>query len=175
MGVSVFVMPLGTNLRGNFQAPGLTRKRRSEEDVQSALEAFGARLESLLGVRPEWDEDGPVRSATMFSVDGFSLPFLRARSWTTRVSLPRLCAMELPQIWIPSDFEPAFQVDAPWSPGTEVSVASSMRVRQDLERLLEELAEGEGPEIAETLRVADRLRQIAELGLEHRAPVIVEG
>ena len=175
MGVSVFVMPLGTNLRGNFQAPGMTRRRRSEEEVRTALDSFLSRLEALLGVRPEWDEDGPVRSATMFSVDGFSLPFLRARSWSTRVNLPRLCAMDLPQIWIPSDFEPAFQVDAPWSPGTEVSVASSVRLQEELERLLAEMVGQEGADLAETYRMADRLRQIAGLGVEHRMPVIVEG
>ena len=175
MGALVFVMPLGTNLRGNFQAPGLTRKRRSEEDVQAALEAFGARLESLLGFRPEWDEDGPVRSATMFSVDGFSLPFVRARSWSTRVKLPRLCALELPQVWLPSDFEPVFQIDAPWSPGSEVSVASSHRLRGELDRLLAEMAGMDLPDLPETVRVADRLRESAALGIEHRVPVIIEG
>jgi len=174
--VFVFVMPLGTNLRGNFQAPGMTRRRRSEEEVRPALDSFMSRLEALLGVRPEWDEEGPVRSATMFSVEGFSLPFLRARAWSTRLNLPRLCAMDLPQIWIPSDFEPTFQVDAPWNPGTEVSVASSSRLQLDLERLLAEMAgEEEGADLAETYRVADRLRQIAGLGMEHRMPVIIEG
>jgi len=175
VGISVFVMPLGTNLRGNFHAPGMTRKRRSEEEVRAALDSFLSRLEALLGVRPEWDEEGPVRSATMFSVDGFSLPFLRARSWSTHVNLPRLCAMDLPQIWLPSEFEPVFQIDAPGNPGTEVSVASSVGLQQDLERLLAEIAGAEGADLAETYRVADRLRQIAGLGVEHRMPVIVEG
>ena len=175
MGVSVFVMPLGTNLRGNFQVPGMTRRRRSEEEVRAHLDSFRSRLETLLGAVPDWDEDGPVRSATMFSVDGFSLPFLRARSWSTRRNLPRLCALDLPQIWLPSDFEPVFQIDAPWNPGTEISVASSVRLQQDLEGLLEEASVEEGADLGETCQVAARLRQIAGLGVEHRAPVIVEG
>jgi hypothetical protein len=171
VGVSVFVMPLGTNLRGNFQAPGMTRRRRSEEEVEAALEAFRARLETLLGFRPEWDEEGPVRSAMIFSVDAFSLPFQRARAWSSRLKLPRLCALELPQIWLPVDFDPAFHIDSPW----EVSVASSARLQKELERLLAEMAVAEGADLGETCRVADRLRQIAELSAEHRVPVIIEG
>jgi hypothetical protein len=167
-------MPLGANLRGNFKAPGMTRQRRSEADVRLALDSFRSRLETL-GVVPDWDEEGPVRSATMFSVDAFSLPFLRARSWSTRLNLPRLCALDLPQIWIPSDFEPVFQIDAPWNPGTEISVASSVRLQEDLEGLLAEMAVAEGADLGETCQVAARLRQIAGLGVEHRAPVIVEG
>jgi hypothetical protein len=147
------------------------RNNRTEADVEAFLE----RLETLLGFRPDWDEGGPVRSATVFSVDGFSSPFLRARAWSYRLKLPRLCALEMPQVWLPVEFDPAFQFAPPWNPDGQVSVASSPRLGEELEQLLEKIAEEDRPDLADTGQVAGRLREIAALSVEHRAPVIVEG
>lgn len=173
MGIAVYVMPLGANLRGDFQPVSAPRARRSAADVDAAMESFLGRLESLLGFRPEWDDEGPLRSATMFSVDGFSSPFLQARSWAYRLKLPRLCALELPQVWLPVEFEPAFHFAAPWNPDADLSVASSPRLQEELTRLLEEMEER--PDLEGTGQVADRLRGIAALSVEHRLPAIIEG
>lgn len=173
MGIAVYVMPLGANLRGDFQPVSTPRARRSEAEVDAAVESFLERLETLLGFRPEWHDEGPLRSATVFSVDGFSGPFLQARSWAYRLKLPRLCALEMPQVWLPVEFEPAFHFAAPWNPDADLSVASSFRLRDDLNRLLEEMEER--PELAGTAQVADRLRGIAALSVEHRLPAIIEG
>lgn len=180
MGVSVTVMPLRTNLRGDFEpAWGDPRVRRTELQARDAVEAFLARLEGLLGFRPDWDDEGPVRSATVFSADGFDRPFLQARRWSYRLKLPRLSALEIPQIWLPADFEPAFRFEAPWSPGAELGVASSPRLLGELELLMNALAEDpareETAEFAETGRLAARLRAIAGQSVEHGLPAIVEG
>jgi hypothetical protein len=183
LGVSVYVMPLRTWLSGNFrttwvggrEAVGSARIRRSDEEVDRSLESLGAQLEGLLGFRPEWDENGSARSATIFSLDGFSSPFLQARQWAYRLKLPILCALELPQIWIPALFEAALHLAPPWNPETELTVASSTRLNAELERLLEAIAGEERADLTEARQVADRLRGIAALSIEHRVPVIIEG
>src|SRR4029077_8191483 len=84
MGVSVFVMPLRTWLAGDFrttwgegqETASEPRRRRSAEDAERLRDGLLTQLEPLLGRRPDWDEDGPARSATAFSVYSFSLPFL---------------------------------------------------------------------------------------------------
>ena len=198
MAISIFVMPLGAWLRGDFAAgwpggpPAPSRQRRSEEDVHRGLEAFQARLESLLGSRPDWDESGPIRSATTMSAGGFARPFLRARQWSYRLALPRLCALEPPQIWIPAAFDSVLQVAAPWSEEVELAVVSSAGVEGELRRLLEALEREPSMEELQELPegtpitglLADyyadllttrKLREIAALSEEHAAPVIIEG
>jgi hypothetical protein len=182
MGVSVFVMPLGTYLGGSFRTTwgeggksgANPRRRRSDEEVQRAIDAFKDHLERLLAFRPEWDDEGPVRSATIFSVDGFSAPFQLARQWGYRLKLPLLCALEPPQIWMPAGFEPVLHLAPSWNPESQVALASSMRLCEELERLVDAIAVEERSDLAEAGQVADRLRGIAALGVEQRVPVIVE-
>jgi hypothetical protein len=163
-------MPLETNLRGDFHSPW-PRTRRTDAEAADARDSLLRRLDGLLGFRPDWEDAGPVRSATVFSADGFARPFLQARSWSYRLKLPRLCSLELPQIWIPRDFDPVFHVAAPWASEVELSVASASGVRDELDRLMAAMEE----EFDETRQVADRLRGIAAQGVEHGLPVIVEG
>src|SRR6185503_7377695 len=104
-------MPLSTWLSGRFRTSWgpdgggePVGPERSPEEVERAVELLGQTLERLLTFRPEWDETGPARSATVFSLDGFSLPFLLARRWGYRLKLPCLQVLEPPQIWLPVDF-----------------------------------------------------------------------
>jgi hypothetical protein len=186
--VSVFVMPLRTWLGGTFRttwggerraAPD-PRPRRSEEEADRLRDEFLSRLEPLLGDRPAWDEEGEARSGTVYSVHGFSLPFLLARRWSYRMKLPRLSVLEPPQLWIPPDFERVFRLGPPWSDdGGEVMVASLPRVRSDLDQLLDGLAAEEGAgdwtELRDAASVGASLRSLAVAGIEADVPVIVEG
>jgi hypothetical protein len=182
VGVSVYVMPLTTYLSGNFRTTwggggdsgAAPRPRRSGVEVQADVGAFEEQLERLLEFRPDWDEEGPVRSATIFSLDGFSAPFLQARQWAYRLKLPLLGALEPPQIWIPAEFEPVVHLAPHWNPETEVAVVSSQRLKAELERLLEAIAGEERADLADACQVTDRLRGIAALSVEHLVPVIVE-
>lgn len=179
-------MPVETWLAGDFRAtwgpePGeasAPRTRRSAEDVSVLAEEFLRRLESLLGRRPEWDRDGPARSATAFSAHAFSLPFLQARRWAYRMKLPQLAALETPQIWIPAEFDAVFRLDSLFGDG-ELRVGSLPRVRSELERLLGELSredeEGDWAELRDVAKVASSLRHVAEAAIESRMPAIVEG
>jgi len=173
--VSVYVMPLATYLRGDFRvswgpdgAGGPVPQGRPPEDVECAVAVLLDRLEQLLAFRPAWDDSGPVRSATVFSLDGFSAPFLEARQRGAR-KLPLLRSLEPPQVWIPPDFEPAFRIEAPWAPGSEWGVASAPRVHAELTRLLGEIERDETRQV--TLRLLDILKQ----GIENDQPVIIEG
>lgn len=181
MSVAVYVMPISTWLSGRFRAVwgphGLGASSppgRPPEEVRNALERFREELGRLIVPPPEWDEEGPARSATVFSLEGFSLPVELAQQWAYRLPLPRLQALEPPQIWLPAEFEHVFRVAAPWRPESEVAVASSAGVRDELQRLLAAILKEERPDLDETERVAQRLRESAELGLKHGMPVIVE-
>jgi hypothetical protein len=175
-------MPLSTWLAGSFRiswgpdGEGVepAGRRRSPEVVQQALEAFGDQMEKLLAFRPACDGQGAVQSATVFSLDGFSLPFLLARQWGYRLKLPRLGALEASQIWMPEEFEPAIRLAPPWNPESELGVASSPRLCDELARLLAAIESEDRPDLLETHRVTERLHAIAARGLEHDLPVIVE-
>ncbi len=186
MGVSVFVMPLRTWLAGDFrttwgsgeETASEPRRRRSQADAEQLCDGLITQLEPLLGRRPDWDEDGPARSATAFSVDSFSLPFLLARRWSYRLKLPQLSVLEGTQLWIPATFESAFHLAPPWNEEGELAVASLSRVGSELDRLLEALHAEESLEAAELRRAFDvgqRLRALAASAEEARAPLIVEG
>lgn len=183
MSVAVYVMPLSTWLEGRFRTVwgpdgaggGPSGRERSPDEVRAALDAFGESLDRVLAFRPEWDEAGPARSATIFSLDGFALPFQLAQRWAYKLKLPRLCALEPPQIWLPAEFEPTLRLAAPWKPESEVTVASSSGVQEELGRLLTAIQGEERPDLDETERVARRLCESAAQGLEHQSPVIVEG
>ena len=186
MGVSVFVMPLRTWLAGEFRTtwgPGpetatASRRRRPSEEAARLRDELLARMESVIGRRPEWDEDGPARSATAFSVHAFSLPFLQARRWAYRMSLPQLGLLESTQIWIPADFDAAVPLEAPWDAGGELLIGSLPRVRAELEQLLDGLTreeeEGDWAELREVAKVCRALRHVASTGIESGIPVIVE-
>jgi hypothetical protein len=174
--VSVFVMPLATYLSGTFQVtwgtdgsdPGPRRRGRSPETVERDIEAFLERLERVLSFRPVWGDSGPVRSATLFSLDGFSAPFLQARAGAAFRNFPLLRTLEPPQIWLPLPFDPAIWIKAPWSPATEWAVASVPRLRLELTELLGGLESGETRRV--TLRLIEILHQADDCG----QPVIVE-
>ncbi len=182
MSVSVLVMPLSTWLAGRFRASwgpdgegdSPVGPQRSPEEVRRGVEALGAMLERALAFRPEWDESGPARSATVFSVDGFFAPFLEARRRSYRQKLPLLSALEPPQIWIPPGFDGALPFPAPWNPPGEWTVASAPRLHAELRRLLEAIEGEERPDLEETRQIGGRLLEIAALGIRHDVPVIVE-
>jgi hypothetical protein len=184
--VTVYIMPLGTWLTGSFmttwgqgrESRGSPGPRRSPEQARQDLESFRTQLEPLLAFRPEWDEEGPPRAATVFSAEGFERPFLQARRWSYRRRMERLCSMELPQLWLPMDFDPVFHLAAPWAPEARLHVASAAGLGRDLHRfsndLPEELPEESLRELAEAFSIARRLEAIAAVGVEHDVPVIVE-
>jgi hypothetical protein len=179
--VAVYVMPISTWLSGRFRtvwgpdgAAGPQAPTRSPEEVHRILKRFRESLDPLVVPRAEWDEEGPARSATIFSLEGFARPVELAQRWSYRLKLPRLGALEPPQIWLPAEFDPVFRIAAPWKPESEMTVASSAAVRDDLVRLQQAILKEERPELDETEKVTQRLRESAELGLRHRAPVIVE-
>jgi len=180
--VSLFVMPLSTWLAGRFrtswgpdgEAERPAGPQRSPEEVRRGVEGLQAVVERALAFRPEWDEAGPARSATVFSVDGFFAPFLEARRRSYRQKLPLLSALEPPQIWIPPEFDGVLPFPAPWNPPADWSVASAPRLHSELRRLLEAIEEDERPDLEETRRSAGRLLEIAALGIQHDVPVIVE-
>lgn len=182
MSVAVYVMSLPTWLSGNFrtswgpeggrdEAPG---PRRSAEDVRRALDAFDDQLESLLAFRPSWNVEEAVPLASVFSLDGFSLPFQLAGQWGYRLKLPRLRALEDSQIWMPQDFEPALRLAPPWNPEGELRVVSSPRLCGELAQLLAAIEGEDRPDLGETRRVTEKLHSIAKLGIERDLPVIVE-
>jgi len=178
--VAVYVMPISTWLSGRFRtvwsagAGGTPRPARSPEEVRVALERFREELDRLIVPRAEWNETGDALSATIFSLEAFSRPVELAQQWSYRLRLPRLLALEPPQIWLPVDFDPVFRIAAPWKPESEVTVASSAAVQADVVRLLQAILKEERPELDETERVAQRLRESAEVSLLSRAPVILE-
>jgi len=180
MSVAVYVLPLRSYLSGSIRigweggASAPTMRRRSTEEAGRLLDAFRDQLEGLLAFRPDWDEEGPARGAKVFSLDSFAGPFEYARSQAYRRRLPVLCALEAPQIWLPVEFEPVFQVTLPWRSESTTSLASTARVASELERLCEWIAEEDREDLAGARHVAEQLRGLASLGLEHRAPVIVE-
>jgi hypothetical protein len=181
MSVAVCVMPLRAYLSGAIQRiwdGGLrppSIRRRTVEEVRGHVDAFRDQLEKLLAFRPEWDEEGSARLAKVFSLDNFAGPFQYARSQAYRRRLPVLCGLEAPQLWLPVDFEPVFQVAPPWNPESTLSLASTVRLVAELERLCEWIAEEDREDLAEPRHVAEQLRELAALGVEHRTPVIVEG
>lgn len=180
-------MPLRTWLEGSFRATWIAggeapqRPRRSGVEAEREVERLRDRLEPLLGRRLDWDESGPPRSATAMSADGFARPFQKARQEAYRRPSLRLCTLEPPELWLPSDFEGVLQLD-------EFAVASSLGVEAELGRLqasleqdpgMEELAalpDGGGllAEFSALLMATRKLRGLAALGVEHRVPVIVE-
>jgi hypothetical protein len=180
--VSVFVMPLSTWLSGRFRLSwgaegkgGLpAAPERSPEEVRRALAALEAHVERALAFRPTWDESGPARSATVFSVDGFFAPFVEARRRSYHQKLPLLSAIEPPQIWIPPDFAAALPFAAPWNPAGEWTLVSSPRMRSELLGLCRAIEADARPELEEPLRVGGRLAEIAAESVEHDVPVIVE-
>ena len=185
MGVSVFVMPLQTWLAGDFrttwgageETASEPRRRRTAEGAERLRDGLLAQLEPLLGRRPDWDEAGPALSATAFSVDSFSLPFLLARRWSYRLKLPQLSVLEGTQLWIPAVFESAFHLAPPWNEEGELAVASLPRLGSELDRLLEALEAEESPEAPElrgAFVVGRKLRALAASAEAVRAPLIVE-
>jgi len=179
--VAVYVMPISTWLSGRFRtvwgpdgAAGPQAPTRSPEEVHRILKRFRESLDPLVVPRAEWDEEGPARSATIFSLEGFARPVELAQRWSYRLKLPRLGALEPPQIWLPAEFDPVFRIEAPWKPESEVTVASSGAVRDDLLRLEQAIRSEDRPELEEAEKVAQRLRESAELGFHTRTPVIVE-
>jgi len=186
MGVSVFVMPLRTWLTGDFRttwgAGGETasepRPRRAPEEAERLRDGLISALEPLLGVRPDWDEDGPARSATAFSVEAFSLPFLLARRWAYRLRLPQLSLLEGTQLWIPPAFEPVHSLAPPWNEEGELAVASLPRLREELARLGDAVDAEESRDAAElrgAATVGRKLMALAASAEEARTPLIVEG
>jgi len=181
MSVAVSVMPLRTYLGGairriwdgGLRPPSL--RRWTAEELRGHLDAFGDQMERLLAFRPEWDEEGSIRGTKVFSLDNFAGPFQYARSQAYRRRLPVLCGLEAPQLWLPAEFEPVFQVAPPWNPESMLSLASTVRVSTELERLCEWMAEEDREDLAGPRHVAEQLRELAALGLQHRTPVIVEG
>jgi hypothetical protein len=185
--VTVYLMPLGTWLTGSFLttwgqgkesrwSPG---PRRSEDEARRDLEDFKDQLERFLAGRPDWDESGPPRAATVFSAEAFERPFFQARRWSYRKRMDRLCSLELPQIWLPVDFDPVFHLPAPWAPEGRVHVASALSLGRELRRfsseLPDELPEEALRELAESFSIARRLEALASAAVEHRVPAIVEG
>jgi hypothetical protein len=174
-------MPLRTYLSGALQRiwdggprpPSL--RRRTAEEVRGDVDAFRDQLEKLVAFRPEWDEEGPARDAKVFSLDNFAGPFQYARSQAYRRRLPVLCGLEAPQLWLPVEFEPVFEVAPPWNPESRLGLASAVRVAAELERLGEWMAEEDREDLAGPRHVAEQLRGLAVLGLQHRTPVVVEG
>lgn len=212
MGVSIYVMPLRTWLSGDFRTtwelreevagkPGLQLTpegiadapdpRESDEDVLPLVEEFRQRLSAFVTAPLDWDEEAEFRSATTMSYGSYGNPRSRAQQWTYRMSLPRLQAMEAPQIWLPVPFEPTIRIAAPWDEEGEVRVVSSAGLASELDRLsrlmdedplMEELKASEGgivsapvAEFDDQLDSIRQLRRIAESSLRHRLPVIVEG
>jgi len=180
--VAVYVMSLPTWLAGNFrtswgpegagdEAPG---PRRSAEEVDQVLEAFSDQLEKLLAFRPSWNEGDAVHLASVFSLEGFSLPFQLAGQWGYRMKLPRLRALEASQIWMPQDFEPAIRLAPPWNPESELRLASAPRLCGELAQLLAAIESEDREDLIETHRVTGKLHSIARLGIERDLPVIVE-
>jgi hypothetical protein len=175
-------MPLSTWLAGSFRTTwGPDREggepagpRRSPDEVRRGMESLKAHVERVLAIRPQWDESGPARSATVFSLDGFFSPFLEARRRSYRQRWPLLSGLEAPQIWLPPDFDAAVPFAAPWDPESEWALASTPRLHAELARLLAAIEEDERPDLEETGRVTRRLIHIAGLGIEHDVPVIVE-
>lgn len=183
MSVAVYVMPLSTWLEGSFRvswgpegAGGRDAgPRRSPEEAARGVEALRDRLEGLLPLRPDWNDSGPARSATVFSLDGFSLPFDLAHRWAYRLRLPRLGTLDFPKFWLPVDFDPMFRLPAPWDEETEITVASAGSVATDLVHLIEAIRVEERPDLVSAGQVAARLHGIATSGVEHGTPVIIEG
>ncbi len=214
MGVSVYVMPLHTWVSGDFTTtwetreeaagmPGLRitpeglagpvppRKRR-EKEVAAAIGDFRKRVGSFVTAPLEWDEESPFRSATTMSYSSYGSPRRRAQQWAYKVNLPRLQAMEAPQLWLPVPFEPTIRIIAPWNEDSEIRVVSSRGLLTELDKLaklmtadplMEELKawpgdtalSGEVAAFDSELDATTRLRRIANSSLEHRVPVIVEG
>lgn len=170
-------MPLGMHLAGyrvtgegvKPQAPG-----RSPEESRPLIEAFRRRLEAFVPRLAPWDESGTPRLVMSFSLDGFALPFQLAHQWAYRLPLRRLCSLEPPQVWLPSEFEPAIRLTPPWAPDTEWTVASAAGVQSELVRLLLEIEREERADLEEAFRVTERLIEAASTSVEHDAPVIVE-
>ena len=182
MSVSVYVMPVSRWLAGHFRVSwgpdgdgGEPRgPTRTPDEVQRAMDSLEATLALVLPVLPEWDESGPNRLATVFSIDGFFGPFLEARRRAYRQKMPLLAALEPPQLWLPQEFDPAIPLQAPWKESGEWVAVSAPRVHAELVRLLVAMEEDERPDLEETRRVTEKLIAIAKLGVEHDTPVIVE-
>jgi hypothetical protein len=185
VGISVFVMPLRTWLSGDFRTTwaggevgGPPRRRRPLEAAERLRDEFLSRMESLLGRRPEWDESGPVLSATTFSAHAFSLPFLQARRWAYKMKVPQLNVLEATQLWIPSAFDQVLTVSSLWSDEGEVMVGSLPRLKSELDTLLQALEgeeAGDWAELREVSKAARSIREAVSTALDHRVPVIVEG
>jgi len=203
MGVSLYVMPLGTYLRGDFKTTWAIRSEtgsedppaapaRAEGEVQAALAAFRTRLSTFIVNSLDWDEESSLRHASTMGYGSFGRACERARQWAYQVNLPRLQVLVPPQIWLPVEFEPTVRAAAPWDPDTEIGVVSSRGLDSEFGRLAALL---EKDPRAEELRALPpgsiltgplaefdgerstlrHLRKIAGLSIEHRVPVIVEG
>lgn len=214
MGVSLYVMPLQTYLRGEFKTTWETREElagvpgfritpeglssppqppdHSDEEVLPALRAFLKRVGTFVTTPLEWDEESSHRSATSMSYGSFGSARRRAQQWAYKVNLPRLQAMEAPQIWLPVPFEPTIRIVAPWDEDSEVRVVSAPGLLSELARLTALMAEdpvmeelrswppgtmltGAVAELDSEMSSQATLRRIAESSLQHRVPVIVEG
>jgi len=168
------------------------RPRRPDAEVQLAIKRFRKAVGQFVTVPLEWDEETPFRNASSLSYGSFGGPRRRAEQWAYRVNLPRLRAMSAPQIWLPVVFEPTIRVTPPWDEESEIRIVSSVGLLSEFDRLsklmaeeplmkeLQALPEGaalEGAllELDGEMFTAGHLRRIAELSVEHRVPVIVEG
>lgn len=181
---AVFVMPLRTWLAGDFrttwggEANPAPRRRRTDEEAVALRESLLESLAPLIGSHPEWNESGPARSALALSAESLALPFLLARRWFYRVKMPRLAALEGPQVWLPPLFETVPSLLPPWSEEDPLMVASLPRVKSDLELLLETLRSEESleaPDLQGAFQVGRRLLEVAADAAEAGMPVIVEG
>jgi hypothetical protein len=203
MGVSLYVMPLGIYLRGDFKTTweigtesGSEDPRRvpsrDEGEVHVALAAFRKRLSTFIVSPLDWDEESDFRHASTMGYGSFGRPCERARQWAYQVQLPRLQVLVPPQIWLPVPFEPTVRAAAPWDPDLEIGVVSSRGLDSEFGRLsallekdpraeeLRSLSPGSilsGPlaEFDGERSTLRHLRKIAGMSIEHRVPVIVEG
>lgn len=203
MGVSLYVMPLGTYLRGDFKTTWAIRTgmesevppavpSRAGDEVQDVLAAFRKRLSIFIVSLLDWDEESAFRHASTMGYSSFGRPCERARQWAYQVHLPRLQVLMPPQIWLPVPFEPTIRAAAPWDPDAEVGVVSSQGLDAEFGRLADLLEKDpraeewralpEGASVSGPLEEFDgewstlrHLRKIAGLSIEHRVPVIVEG
>jgi len=158
MGVSLYVMPLGTYLRGEFRTTWEIRSEStggssgfrigpegtehppsvralSEEEVRAALAAFRKRLSTFIVSPLEWDEESDFRHASTMGYGSFGRPCERARQWAYRTNLPRLQVLMPPQVWLPVPFEPTLRAAAPWDPDAEIRVVSSQGLDSEFGRL----------------------------------------
>lgn len=215
MGMSLYVMPLRTYLTGRFKTtweirseltgksgflitpeglrPGPPpRETCSDEEAALFLASLRDSLEPLLGLRPEWDEEGEVAQAVSMSYSSFGLPMAAAARYPGVHDFLQLRRLEETWFWLPVAFESPFRVPHPFDPEERMVVGSSSKLCDEmvrLERLLvqePEMAEVEsipeggsisGPllEFWERVQGVRLMLRLAALSAERRLPLVAEG